>query len=77
MRKILLFFLLSVALTSQAQQSVVDSLQAALSQAKTDSARVMLNSQLSEQYFMFDLEKAVQHGETAEKLAAKINFRKG
>lgn len=77
MRHYLLVLFIFFAGAAYAQQTPIDSLQAALKIATTDSARVMLHCQLNEQYFLSDPPKGIVHGLKAEKLAAKINFKKG
>ncbi|WP_192820923.1 tetratricopeptide repeat-containing sensor histidine kinase [Rufibacter sp. LB8] len=61
----------------QAQQALVDSLQVQAAKAPTDSVKVVLLNQISEQYTKFDPEKAIVTAQQAEKLATKINFRAG
>jgi len=74
---LLLLFLLCGSVQVQAQNKLTDSLLVALASAPSDSAKVLLNCDLSKQYSLSDPLKAIAHARSAEALANRINFKGG
>ena len=64
------------AVTAQKNKSVLDSL-LHLTKVQTDSLLVQTYNELTWQYRLVDREKAIEAGNTAIRLAEKINYKKG
>ena len=75
--KIILFMLLLVPGLLRANHKLEEELNNKLSQATTDSARVDIICELSDNYFLSDAQKARKHALIAADLATKINYLAG
>ena len=75
--KLVIVFFLSLFLFQQIQADKIDSLSIVVKILPNDSSKVNTLVEISKSYFYTDPDKTISYANTAEKLAAEINFPKG
>ena len=75
--KLVIVFFLSLFLFQQIQADKIDSLSSVVKILPNDSNKVNTLVEISKSYFYTDPDKTISYANTAEKLAAEINFPKG
>jgi tetratricopeptide (TPR) repeat protein len=80
MKNIILILLIALSIPSFAKlsgQARIDSLEAELPKAKSDTNKVIILKDISFQYFRINPDKGIIYGNNAVEIAQKINFKRG